>query len=98
MYTRKIDRVLFVRMYKMTRYYLSACSNRRGTICPRVQIDGVLFVRICKTTAYYLSANAKMMGYYFAWVLFVSDSKNRLRLEFHHNIVANNRDHANVCG
>ena len=31
------DRVLFVRMYKMTGYYLSACANRRGTICPHVQ-------------------------------------------------------------
>ena len=31
-----MDRVLFVRMYKTTVYYLSACSNRRGTICPRV--------------------------------------------------------------
>ena len=27
---------------------LSACTKRRGTICPRVQIDGVLFVRQCK--------------------------------------------------
>ena len=42
------DRVLFVGMYKTTGYYLSACSNRRGTICPHVQIDGVLFVRMCK--------------------------------------------------
>jgi len=42
------DMVLFVHMYKTTGYYLSACSNRRGTICPHVQIDGVLFVRMCK--------------------------------------------------
>jgi len=42
------DRVLFVRMYKNTGYCLSACENRRGTICPHVQIDGVLFVRMCK--------------------------------------------------
>ena len=27
---------------------MSACSNRRGTICPHVQIDGELFVRMCK--------------------------------------------------
>jgi len=27
---------------------LSACANRRGTVCPPVQIDGVLFVRVCK--------------------------------------------------
>ena len=45
-------------------YYLSACSNRRGTICQHVQIDGVLFVRMCKSTGYYLSACAKMTGYY----------------------------------
>ena len=42
------DMVLFVHMYKTTGYYFSACSNRRGTFCPRVQIDGVLFVRMCK--------------------------------------------------
>jgi len=33
-YTRMIDRVLFVCMYKMTGYYLSACEKQRGTICP----------------------------------------------------------------
>jgi len=27
---------------KLTGYCLSACENRRGTICPHVQIDGVL--------------------------------------------------------
>jgi len=68
------DRVLFVRMYKTTGYYLSACSNRRGTICPCVQIDRVLFVRMCKSTGYYLSACAKMTGYYLSGVLFVRDS------------------------
>jgi len=67
MYTLKIDRVLFVRMYKTTGCYLSACSNRRGTICPHVQNNGVLFVRQCK----------KMTGYYFAVVPFVCDSNIR---------------------
>jgi len=27
---------------------LSACANRRGSVCPPVQIDGGLFVRLCK--------------------------------------------------
>jgi len=31
------DRVLFVRVFKSTGYYLSTCANRRGTICPHVQ-------------------------------------------------------------
>ena len=57
-----------------TGYYLSACTKRRGTICPHVQIDGVLFVRLCKSTGYYLSACAKMTGYYLSGVLFVRDS------------------------
>jgi len=65
--------LVFVHMYKMTGYYLSACSNRRDTICPRVQIDGVLFFRMCKSTGYYLSACAKMTGYYLSGVLFVRD-------------------------
>ena len=55
----------------MIGYYLFACSNRWGTICPRVQIDRVLFVRMCKSTGYYLSACAKMTGYYLSEVLFV---------------------------
>ena len=29
--------LLFVRLCKNTGYYLSACSNRRGSICPHVQ-------------------------------------------------------------
>jgi len=37
MYTRKIDMVLFVRTYKSTGYYLSACAKQRGTICPSMQ-------------------------------------------------------------
>ena len=57
-----------------TGYYLSACANLWGTVCPRVQIDGVLFVRLCKSTGYYLSACAKMTGYYLSGVLFVRDS------------------------
>ena len=44
-------------------YYLSACENLWGTICPHVQIDG-----------YYLSACAKMTGYSLSGVLFVRDS------------------------
>ena len=32
-------------MYKTTGYFLSACLNQRGTICPHVQNKAVLFVR-----------------------------------------------------
>jgi len=46
----------------MTGYYLSACSNRWGTVCPPVQIDGVLFVRLCKSTGYCLTACANRRG------------------------------------
>jgi len=66
--------VLFVRLYKTTGYYLSACANLWGTVCPPVQIDEVLFVRLCKLTGYYVSACAKMTGYYLSGVLFVRDS------------------------
>ena len=48
MYTRKIDRVLFVCMYQTIGYYLSACSNRWGTIDAKMTgyyFAGVLFVR-----------------------------------------------------
>jgi len=40
MYTGKIDRVLFVRMYKTTGYYLSANAKMTG-----YYFAGVLFVR-----------------------------------------------------
>ena len=53
----------------------STHNSTLGTVFPRVQIDGVLFVLMCKTMGYYLSANAKMTGYYFAWVPFVCDSE-----------------------
>jgi len=33
----KIYGVLFVRVFKSTVFYLSACANRRGTISPHVQ-------------------------------------------------------------
>ena len=31
------DGVLLVCLYKTTGYYLSACANLWGTVCPRVQ-------------------------------------------------------------
>jgi len=71
------DGVLFVRLYKTTGYYLSACANLWGTVCPRVQIDGVLCVRLCKSTGYYLSACAKMTGNYLSGVLFVRNPPGR---------------------
>ena len=55
------------RLCKNTGYYLSACSNRLGTICPHVQIDCVLFVLLCKNDGvlflpgYYLSVTHKKL-------------------------------------
>jgi len=70
----EINILFLIYSFLRTGYYLSACTKRRGTICPRVQIDGVLFVRLCKSTGYYLSACANMTGYYLSGVLFVRDS------------------------
>jgi len=72
--------VLFVRLYKTTGYYLSACANLWGTVCPHVQIYGILFVRVCKSTGYYLSACAKMTGYYLSGVLFVRNPRSNSTL------------------